>query len=92
MIASKDDKLIKSTTRHHLGRFARNVAERLRTPKEQPRTASEPPKKVTRSFDEIAEISERDIPFGSSIQKQRVNSVGDERRKFRGQLVKKNIP
>ena len=77
--------------RIHLGRFARNTAQQMKTPKEEPRPASEPPKKVTRSFDEIAEISEiseRDIPFGASLQKQRVNSVGDERRRFRGQLIR----
>ena len=73
--------------RIHLGRFARNMTQQMKA-KEEARTVSEPPKKVTRSFDEIAEISERDIPFGASLQKQRVNSVGDERRKFRGQLIR----
>ena len=88
MLASQNNKLIKSNMRIHLGRFARNTAQQMKTPKEEPRPASEPPKKVTRSFDEIAEISERDIPFGASLQKQRVNSVGDERRRFRGQLIR----
>ena len=79
----------------HLGRFARNMAQQIKTPKET-RTISEPPKKITRTFDEIADLAEnqrpeirqKNVPVDAGIQKQRVNSAGAEIRKFRGQVIR----
>ena len=89
MLDAQNNKLIKGAMRVHLGKFARSFQKQTQPKKEEPsRTASEPPKKQTRSFEEIEELSMRDVPFGASLQKQRVNSVGDERRRYQGRLVR----
>ena len=87
MVKSQDTKLMKANVKHHLGKFALNFAKQMKEPT-QTRPLSEPAKKQTRTFDEIAEITEKDIPSGAGLQKQRVNSIGDQRRKFQGQLVR----
>ena len=89
MLDAQNNKLIKGAMRVHLGKFARSFQKQTQPKKEEPsRTASEPPKKQTRSFEEIEELSLRDVPFGASLQKQRVNSVGDERRRYQGRLIR----
>ena len=89
MLDAQNNKLIKGAMRVHLGKFARSFQKQTQPKKEEPsRTASEPPKKQTRSFEEIEELSMRDVPFGASMQKQRVNSVGDERRRYQGRLIR----
>ena len=88
MLDAQNNKLIKGAMRVHLGKFAKSFQKQMQQKKEEPRTASEPPKKQTRSFEEIEELSMRDVPFGASMQKQRVNSVGDERRRYQGRLIR----
>ena len=88
MVKSQDTKLMKANVKHHLGKFAHTFAKQMKEPPTQTRPLSQPVKKQTRSFDEIAEIAEKDIPFGSGLQKQRVNSIGEQRREFQGQLVR----
>ena len=89
MLDAQNDKLKKGAMRVHLGKFTRSFQKQMQQKKEEPsRTASEPPKKQTRSFEEIEELSMRDVPFGASMQNQRVNSVGDERRRYQGRLIR----
>ncbi len=85
LVAAQDNKMIRAAMKHHLGKFALAFTDKLKDPE---RATSEPPKKLTRTYDDIADIAARDIPFGAGLQKQRVNSLGAERVKFRGQLVK----
>ena len=89
MLDAQNNKLIKGAMRVHLGKFARSFQKQMQQEKEDSsRAISEPPKKQTRSFEEIEELSMRDVPFGASMQKQRVNSVGDERRRYQGRLIR----
>ena len=89
MLDAQNNKLVKANMRMHLGKFARSFKAQMSQKKEDaPRTSSEPPKKQTRSFEEIEELSMRDVPFGASMQKQRVNSIGDQRTRYQGRLIR----
>jgi hypothetical protein len=88
MLDAQNDKLIKANMKMHLGKFARSFKAQMQKKEDAPRTTSEPPKKQSRSFEEIEELSMRDVPFGASMQKQRVNSVGDQRMRYRGRLIR----
>ena len=79
---------MKANVKHHLGKFAHSFAKQMKEPTQSTRPLSEPAKKQTRTLDEIAEITEKNVPFGAGLQKQRVNSIGDQRRKFQGQWVR----
>jgi len=91
MVASQGHTMMKAQTRRHLGRFASALAAKRQDTKPT-RPASVAPTK-TRTFDEIAEMTEQELPrqklpFGAGLQKQRTSSEGDARLRFRGQLVK----
>ncbi len=82
---SQNRVLAKGAVRVQLGKFAQAFARR-----NMPRAASEeqPRIKVGRTFDEIDEISQRAIPFGASLQKQRTTSAGASQLRYGGRLVR----
>jgi hypothetical protein len=90
MVASQERRIGKAHTIHTLGRFATAFAK-SQQPK-RPRAASAAPTQ-TRSFDEIVQETEQELPmkklpFGAGLQKQRINSLGSTRLRFKGQLVR----
>ncbi len=92
---SQNKALIKGQIRHELGTFATKIA---RKQQELTRAFSANPaevrKKTTRTFDDIVAMTEamgeepiikrKTVPFGASLQKQRVNSAGLARDRFGG--------
>ena len=80
---------MRTSVKHHLGKFARTFAKQMEEePPKLTNIRSESSQKRTRTFYSIADILEKYILFGAGMRKQRVNSAGDQRRKFQGQLAR----
>ena len=90
--------LVKGQIRHHqLGKFALNMAAKQKEAAQTRAATAQPPKRPTKTFDDIINLTEpreqgqvvkrKELPFGASLQKQRVDSRGIARERFGGRLV-----
>ena len=84
IVNSQGRAMQKAQVRHQIGKFAAAFAKS----RAAPRATTVAPTK-TRTFDEIAEMElpRQALPFGAGLQKQRTNSEGNARLRYRGQLV-----
>jgi len=88
--------LVKGQIRHQLGRFASNMAAKQREAAPTRAVSAQPAKRPVKTFDDIINITEpreeqivkrKELPFGATLQKQRLDSRGIARERFGGRLV-----
>ena len=96
IVETQNKALVKGQIRNEIGKFAKSNFTKQQTKRPASQPTLEPPKPKTRSFDEVFAMSSeqepgikrKDVPFGASTQKQRVDSTGLTRERFAGRLVR----